>query len=265
MLKESLKRFLTHPLARGLDLDAPENTLQRAQLIQDKSFLKQFYQDGYRSIAALLPPQVKGPVVELGSGGGFLKGIIPDLITSEVLKIPIVDLIFNGQSMPFKRTSLRAIVMMDVFHHIPRPGRFLAQAADAAKPGGRIIMIEPWVTAWSRFVYRYVHHEPFDVEVKDWKINAGGPLSGANSAIPWIVFDRDRKKFEWRFPQWRIRQIKLHTPFCYLLSGGVTYKNFLPGACYKFCRQFEFRLQPLNPHIAMFATIVLQRQPDNSS
>lgn len=260
MIKDALKRVLIHPLARNVDLDAPENTVQRAHLIQVKSFLKQLYQDNYHSIANLLPRKIRGHVVELGSGGGFLKNVIPDLITSEILKIPIVDLIFNGQSMPFKAASLRAIVMMDVFHHISCPGTFLAQAADVIKSGGRIIMIEPWVTAWSQFVYRYLHHEPFNAGVKGWKIKNGGPLSGANSAIPWIVFDRDRQKFERRFPEWRIKQITLHTPFCYLLSGGVSYNSFLPGACYQLCRQFENILQPMNPYIAMFATIVLGRE-----
>ncbi len=264
MPKNLLKRIFTHPLARHLDLDAPENTRQRAHLIQDKSFLKQFYLDNYHAIANLLPPGIKGPVVELGSGGGFCKDVIADLITSDVLRIPIVDLIFNGHSMPFKTASLRAIVMMDVFHHIPRPDTFLAQAADVIKSGGHIIMIEPWVTAWSRFVYRYLHHEPFNDEVKDWHIKNGGPLSGANSAIPWIVFDRDRKKFECRFPEWQINQIILHTPFCYLLSGGVSYKSFLPGICYKFCRKLENRMQPLNAFVAMFATIVLRRQISSS-
>lgn len=260
MLKLAKYRLLTHPSARQLDLDAPENTLRRAAIIQNKPFLKQFYQECYQSIRQLLPPEIHGPVVELGSGAGFLKDYIPDLITSEILKVPIVDLIFDGQALPFKTASLQAIVMMDVFHHIPRPDRFLDQAAEVIKSNGRMIMIEPWVTTWSRFVYKYLHHEPIDPEVIDWHFQKGRPLSQANSALPWIVFRRDRLKFERRFPEWQIDQIRSHTPFCYLLSGGLSFKSFLPGACYKFCRQLEYRLQALNPLIAMFATIVLKRR-----
>ena len=149
---------MSDPSARNLDLDAPENTLRRAHIIQRKPFLKQFYQDCYISISKLLPEKVNGPVVELGSGGGFLKDYIPGLITSEILAIPTVDIQFDGQSLPFKTASVRAVVMLDVFHHMPRPATFLARAAHILKPGGRLIMIEPWVTAWSRFVYGYLHH-----------------------------------------------------------------------------------------------------------
>jgi SAM-dependent methyltransferase len=260
MMKDAIYWFFTHPRARNLDLDAPENTMRRARIIQNKSFLKQFYQDCYISISKLLPEKIKGPVVELGSGGGFLKNYIPDLITSEILKLPIVDVIFDGQFMPFKPGSLRAIIMIDVFHHISCPDIFLTQAANILMPGGHLIMIEPWVTVWSRIVYRYLHYEPFDPGVNDWRFQSGGPLTGANSAIPWIVFDRDREKFERLFPEWQVKSIILHSPFCYLLSGGVVFRSLLPGALYRFCRWFENWMQPLNHFLSMFATIVVRRK-----
>ncbi len=141
--RKKLNRIFIDPSARNINLDAPENTLRRASIIQGKPFLKQFYQDCYISISELLPGKINGPVVELGSGGGFLKDYIPGLITSEILAIPTVDIQLDGQSMPFKNASVRAVVMLDVFHHIPRPATFLAQAAHILKPGGRLIMIEP--------------------------------------------------------------------------------------------------------------------------
>ena len=260
MIKDLIYRLIIDPSAHHIDLDSPENTLRRAHIIQRKPFLKQFYQDCYISISKLLPVKINGPVVELGSGGGFLKDYIPGLITSEILAIPTVDIQFDGQFMPLKHASVRALVMLDVFHHIPQPATFLARAADILKPGGRLIMIEPWVTSWSRFVYRYLHHEPFDPEAKDWHIQKGGPLTSANSALPWIVFDRDRQKFEDRFHQWQIKKISLHTPFCYLLSGGLMFKSMLPAAWYPLCRRFEKWLQPLNHRLSMFATIVVRRK-----
>lgn len=260
MVKNAIHRLFSHQSVRDLDLDAPENTLRRASIIQNKPFLKQFYQDCYSSISKLLPEKINGPVIELGSGGGFLKDYIQGLITSEILPIPTVDIHFDGQSMPFRYASVRAVVMLDVFHHIPNPATFLAQTAHILKPGGRLIMIEPWVSAWSRFVYRYLHHEPFDPEVKDWHFQKGGPLTSANSALPWIVFDRDRQKFEDRFPEWQVKKISLHTPFCYLLSGGLVFISILPAACYPLCRRFEKWLQPFNHLLSMFATIVLRRK-----
>ncbi|MGD9132239.1 MAG: methyltransferase domain-containing protein [Desulfobacterales bacterium] len=260
MLNSAIRRLFSHPSTHDVDLDAPENTLRRAGVIQRKPFLKQFYQDCYSSMSKLLPGKINGPVIELGSGGGFLEEYISDLITSEILAIPTVDIQFDGQHMPFKYASVRALVMLDVFHHIPDPAAFLAQAAHILKPGGCLIMIEPWVTPWSRFVYQYLHHEPFEPAANKWRLQKGGPLTNANSALPWIVFDRDRRKFEDRFPEWQVKKISLHTPFCYLLSGGFVFKSIMPAACYPLCRRFENWLQPFNQLLAMFATIVVQRK-----
>jgi SAM-dependent methyltransferase len=260
MINNAIHRLISHPSTRDVDLDAPENTLRRASILQRKPFLKQFYQDCYLSISKLLPEKISGPVIELGSGGGFLKDYIPDLITSEILAIPTVDIQFDGQSMPFKNASVRAVLMLDVFHHIPNPATFLAQAAHIIKPEGHLIMIEPRVTLWSRFVYRCLHHEPFDPEVNEWRFQNSGPLTGANSALPWIVFERDRQKFEYGFPEWQIKKIHLHTPFCYLLSGGLTFKSMLPAALYPLCRRLENLLQPFKHLLSMFATIVHRRR-----
>ena len=53
-----------------------------------------------------------------------------------------------------------------------------------------------WVTRWSRWIYGRFHHEPFDPQRADWEFPLSGPLSGANGALPWIIFQRDREQFE---------------------------------------------------------------------
>ncbi|MBK8443443.1 MAG: hypothetical protein IPL35_08515 [Sphingobacteriales bacterium] len=52
-------------------------------------------------------------------------------------------------------------------------------------------MSEPANTAWGRFFYQNFHHEPFQPEAASWEIPSTGPLSGANGALPWIIFKRD--------------------------------------------------------------------------
>ena len=68
-------------------------------------------------------------------------------------------------------------------------------------------MIEPWNNPWAKWVYQNLHHEPFDPNA-GWTLPASGPLSGANGALPWILFERDRKKFEQHFIGWSIKEIK---------------------------------------------------------
>jgi SAM-dependent methyltransferase len=261
MLKTLIETFMRHPLARNQDLDSPETTVQRAQIIANKLFLKRFYQDCYERIVERLPSDSCGLVVELGAGAGFLKEYIPGLVTSEILQVPNVDIRLDGRFLPFKKSSLRAIVMVDVFHHIPSVGAFLSDSAFCVKPGGAVIMVEPWITPWSRFVYEHFHHEPLDPESKKWELSGKGPLSNANSALPWIVFERDRAKLEEEFREWSVAEIDLHAPISYLLSGGLSFRSFIPGACYGLCRKLENVLRPGNSRWAMFATIVLRRMP----
>ena len=260
MLKSLIQSVLSHPLTRELDLDSPEMTRQRFRLIKEKSFLNKFYQDCYLSIAGSIPENVNGKILELGSGAGFIKDYLPDCMTSEVLQNPDIDIVLDGQRLPFIDDSLRSIVMLDVFHHLPRVPLFLEEASRCVRQGGTIVMIEPWNTPWSHFIYRHMHHEPFDAGCSGWEFPRGGPLSKANQALPWIVFKRDRLLFERMFPQWHIAKVNLHSPFCYLLSGGVSLRSFMPGSLFGMWRTFEDKLQPCMSILAMFAKVVLLRK-----
>ncbi len=155
--------------------------------------------------------------------------------------------------------ALRAIVLVDVLHHVPDCRSFLAEAARCVRPGGVIVAIEPWVTRWSRFVYGRLHHEPFDPERQDWTFPSSGPLSGANGALPWILLARDRERFEAEFPEWRIRAIRPTMPFSYLLSGGISFRASAPGSLYPAVRAAERLAAPWMDQLAMFAQLILGR------
>jgi hypothetical protein len=154
--------------------------------------------------------------------------------------------------------SVDGIVMTDVLHHIPDCSSFFCEAARVTRPGGRVVMIEPWNTTWSRWIYQQLHHEPFEPEAREWQFPISGPLSGANGALPWIIFQRDRTLFEARHPQWRIECIRPMMPLAYVLSGGMSLRSFLPGWMYSPVRWVERRWYEASR--AMFAMITLKRQ-----
>jgi len=253
-----IKRWLVHPLTRGLSVDDPRATSLRRCIIREKTFLRQLYSEWYEQIVGALPSG-EGSILELGSGAGFLSEHLPELITSEVFYCDGIRIVLDGQRLPFADSSFRAIVMVDVFHHLPAVRLFLQDAARCTRTDGKIIMIEPWVTPWSQWVYRYLHHEPFVPEATHWEFATSGPLSGANGALPWIVFSRDRVQFLKEFPEWRIEAIRLTMPFAYLISGGVSLRSFVPGMFYGLIRSVESLLTPYLPKIAMFAQITLQK------
>ncbi|MBN1813023.1 MAG: methyltransferase domain-containing protein [Anaerolineae bacterium] len=255
----ALKTWLAHPLTQGLEIDDPHTTHLRRQIIQEKRFLRRIYEEWYEAIVTALP-QGDGPVLELGSGAGFLSDFIPGLIASELFRCAGISAVLDGQILPFADSALRAIVMTDVLHHLPQVRRFFAQATRCVQTGGVIVMIEPWVTPWSRLVYTRLHHEPFRPDAIDWTCAGDGPLSGANGALPWIVFERDREQFEGEFPQLHIQSVDLIMPFRYLVSGGVSLRGLMPGWTFRLWRALEHALRPWARAWAMFARIVLVKK-----
>lgn len=254
-----LRRLLSHPLTAGLQLDDPATTELRKQIISSKPFLRAIYDEWYAMLAEKLPP-VEGPVLELGSGAGYCERFIPGLITSEVFLCRGIKLVADAQRMPFPDASLRAIVFTDVLHHMPDVRLFFQESARCLRPGGKILMIEPWVSAWSRFVYTRFHHEAFRPEAADWSFPSTGPLSGANGAVPWMVFVRDRNRFQTEFPALAIEEIWPFLPFRYLLSGGVGIRSLMPGFTHSIWKNIERALAPQMDRLAMFAFVSLQRR-----
>ena len=197
--------------------------------------------------------------MELGSGPGFFAEVVPEAITSDLQRVPGVDLALNALELPFADSSLRAVAMTNLLHHVQDARRCLDETARCVRPGGVLSMIEPWVSAWSRFVYRHLHHEPFEPDATDWRVESGGPLSGANGAVPWIIFSRERERFERELPQWKIEHVRPMMPFRYLLSGGVSMRSLAPGWAFGPCRLVEQMLRPAIGATAMFAHILLRR------
>jgi SAM-dependent methyltransferase len=253
-----ISRFFAHPLTRGLDIDSPKTTSLRREIIRSKPFLRKVYEEWYDlELAEIRGSAAKGQVLELGSGAGFFSEFSPGAVTSDLFSVDGIALMLDGQFLPFRNGSLKAIVMTNVLHHVPQPELLFSEAARCVVSGGVFAMIEPWLTRWSRFVYRYWHHEPVDEATSDWRIKGSGPLSGANTALPWIIFERDLARFEKQFPEWQVNRVKLMMPFRYLLSGGISLRSLMFAASFSFWGGLEKMLSPWMDKLGMFANIVL--------
>ena len=254
-----LQQLLAHPLMRHIDLDDPATTERRRQVLQEKPFLKKLYREWYALLAAEFTADQR--VLEIGAGAGFLKEFLPGLIRSEILPITDMDLVLDARNLPFGQSTLHGIVMTDVLHHIPDCTAFLKEAARVIQPRGKLAMIEPWNNLWARFIYTHLHHEPFLPTAQSWALPAGGPLSIANGALPWMILVRDRQRFAKQHPEWQLQTLAPLMPLAYLLSGGLSLRSLLPSFSYSLLRWFEKRF--FETHWGMFAHISLTRcNPD---
>jgi SAM-dependent methyltransferase len=165
---------------------------------------------------------------------------------------------FSATNMPFKKNSIHAFVMIDVLHHIDDVEKFFMEANRCLTVYGQVIMIEPSRTLFGRFIYRHFHHEPYKPNAT-WNFSSTGPLSSANLALPWIVFMRDKRKFQRKFPHLKIKRIYAFGPLLYLLSGGFTLPQLLPNFLYPAVKFFEFILSPFHKYLGLFYIIELEK------
>lgn len=249
------KVFLLPHIRGQMDLDSAGLIKVHAQIIKEKAPLKSIYEECYlffKQETLNSPPGIK---LELGSGGGFIKEVMPDTITSDVVPGPGIDMTLSALDLPFAENSLSTIYLLNVFHHIENIEQFLNEAQRCLIPGGKILMIEPANTIWSRFIYRYFHHEEFNPSQTSWNLPPGGRLSQANGALPWIVFCRDRKILSEKYPSLEVLKYENFLPFRYLLSGGLSVRNILPNPIFYLVKALEQALHPLARYLGMFVVV----------
>jgi SAM-dependent methyltransferase len=250
------------------ELDSAETTHAHGASIRSKAFVRAFYESQCRFFARELESAPPGPRLEIGSGGSLLRSFVPALLTSDIVSLRDIDLVFSAASIPVRDATLSAIVLQNVFHHLEEPRDFLGDVNRCLRPGGKLVMVEPANTGFARFMYQHFHHEPFDPEQPGWSLPPqyrGGRLSGANAAIPWIVFTRDRRRFEREFPGLAIRRQEFVSPFLYLLGGGVSRPQLLPSMMVPLVQAAEAITAPLNRFLGLFVRIVVERTDPSPS
>lgn len=251
--------WLKLPEAKKIkDPDTPMASVLHRRIIQKKQFLKRVYISFYNQFKKSVEPFNNKNLIELGSGGGFIKEIMPNVRTSDIIKVPGVDMHFSATKMPFAKKSVDAFFMINVLHHIEKPEALFKELIRCLKNDGKIVMIEPANTLLGRFIFKNFHHESFN-SWAGWNGKKNMPLSYGNIALPWIIFIRDRKIFKNKFPGLKIVKIKAHTPLRYLLSGGLLLKQLVPSWSYPLVQNLETLLTPFNNVIGMFYTIELQK------
>lgn len=195
--------------------------------------------------------------LELGSGGSYLKNVIPDLITSDVVP-EIADIVIDARKLPFPDNSLNTICMTHSFHHIPDIEMFLSEANRTLIKNGRISIIDVCNTPFSKFFFTNFHPEPFNTKQIEWPFPSNSNID-ANQALTWIIFNRDIKKFEKLFPNLKIVKKQFLPWLGYLLSGGVTKKNLVPKSFSWFVVFLEKLLTPLRPLLALHWHITIEK------
>jgi SAM-dependent methyltransferase len=255
--------WLKEPSLRGLSPGSSEFFIVQKALIFQRPLLKRCYDDWYRRLLSdAATVQVPGIMLELGSGGSYLKDLDRSIITSDVVD-KIADRVIDARHLPFADNSVRALFLTHAFHHIPDVDIFFKEAHRVLVPGGVISMIEVAHTPFARFFFRNFHHEPYADGCQEWSFAQNDAMMDSNQALSWMVFVRDRAKFEQRHPGLKIEVFSLLPWVGYLASGGVTMRYLIPGFLTGCFAKMESLLKPVAPIFSLHWHICLRKPSRN--
>src|SRR6266478_985457 len=252
--------ILTHPALKNLEMGTRDWFAAQQSMIKAKPLVKRCYDLWYQKLledADSVPSSVT--IVELGSGSSYIKELRPDVITSDCAP-GVADMVIDGRRLPFPDSSVRAIFLTHVFHHIPDVGLFFEEASRVLVPGGVISMVDETHTPFARFFFSKIHPEPYDDMAPDWSFTQSDSMLDSNQALSWIVFTRDRGEFARRFPLLRLEQREYLPWFSYLMSGGVNLRSLAPRFCAPLFRLLDHALRPLDQLFAIHWQLTVRKQ-----
>jgi SAM-dependent methyltransferase len=121
-----------------------------------------WYRELYRDQFKNLPDPGALSILEIGSGTSPLKQFYSNIITSDVMDLDYLDLVFDCHEIDkldaIKDSSLDVITLTNVLHHLRSPIAFLNSAAAKLKSGGKVIATEPFLSVLSSVIFKYLHH-----------------------------------------------------------------------------------------------------------
>jgi SAM-dependent methyltransferase len=239
----------------------------RARLGANKNLLfwyRQLYRDQFKDF----PNPATLSILEVGSGTSPLKQFLPNVTSSDVLDLDYFDLVFDCHDIDkldaIKDESLDVITLTNVLHHLKSPIAFLNGAAGKLKPGGKVIATEPFFSLFSTPIFRYLHHEPADLQIAEPELeNVHGPLASANIALPWLIFYRRRDWLNRLSKKYDVDSLSLR-PFSalsYMVTGGISRKLPVPGFLYRVMFPTDMALSRYLPWLcASFFTLIMTRR-----
>ena len=235
--------------------------IHRAQW-EKKKAVRLLYRDFHRQLLESCP---EGRVLDIGGGTAHIKEFRPDIVSTDILLFPGIDVVADAHRLPFRNEFFAGVVMLDVLHHLERPIEFLKEASRVLKPGGRLAMIEPAMTTLARRFYDRFHEEPVDMNADPFApvaINPGRDPFDANQAIPSLLFATApaRRRVELTIPSLRVRSVEWQSLFAYPMSGGFQKWSLIPAALVGPMLALEKRMPgPVRELLAFRMMVVLER------
>jgi SAM-dependent methyltransferase len=201
--------------------------------------------------------------IELGAGVIPMSNLDARIKSTDIVPSHHLDGVLDATNLEVADNCVSGFFLQNTFHHIPDPTAFFEETSRALIPGGRIVILDPYYNTISRWLYtRLFKTEDFDVN-GNWNSDNSHAMIGANQALSYIVFRRDREVFNTKFPQLVVvADFPVVFGLRYILTGGVNFKRIAPGWIFRAIRGLEKFPKTLRVFAIHWIVVVEKRLSD---
>jgi len=203
------------------------------------------------------------PVVELGAGTGNFKEFMPSVISTDLVYCEWLDCVHDAMALPYRDSSVGAFLLIDAIHHVKAPAAAISEMLRCLKPGGRIIILDVYISPFSYLYYNFLHKEDVDLKADVFGAGSGradkAPFE-SNQAIATLLFFRRIKEFQAHFPAVKVLKKEVREFLLYPLSGGFEGTQLVPYFSTGFFEAVDaIALKLLGKAIAARCLVVLEK------
>jgi SAM-dependent methyltransferase len=256
--------LLSDPLLEGMDVDGVSRLDLHRKMLTKKRMLRDVFTEFHHLFHKLNQRFLsgEGAEVELGAGISPIRDSFPYVLATDIVEAPHLDKVINAEAMDIDDSSVRVIYGQNCFHHFPHPDKFLLELERVLIPGGGAILLEPYYGPFASFLFKRIFRtEGFDKNFHSWETPAEGPMNGANQALSYIVFVRDRAELERKHPSLEIvHEQRVGNYLKYVISGGLNFRQLLPDSMTGVVSMMEKILWPFNRWLALHHVVVIKKK-----
>jgi hypothetical protein len=197
----------------------------------EKPGIQEFMKNLYR----LVHEEIKDSrnILEVGSGAGISKMHLSNLniLRTDIFEFPLNNVKggVDSHKIPFADSSFDSCIAIDVLHHLINPLTALTELkrVNNFDDFGRIVLIEPYVTAFSYPIYKLFHTEETS---NPWLKKYSEPFTSekpedGDQALSRLLFTRSegRALILKLFPAQEYRiDVKIFSIFSFFVTGGLS-------------------------------------------
>jgi SAM-dependent methyltransferase len=233
-----------------------------------KPVLRLAYRDFHKRIAAHIDRSLNGKIVELGSGIGNIRDVIPGVVRTDLFPNPWIDQVENAYALSFRDEEVSHLILFDVFHHLRHPRTALEECRRVLQHNGRVILFEPYVSVVGRLVYGPLHHEPIGF---NQTIVPTAPPDFDPQRDDYYAAQGNATRVFWRgmcaevLEGWDVIARERIGAWPYALTGGYSKPQLYPTAMYPLLAKLD-RLMEIVPSVsALRALVVLRKRDENDA